>query len=459
MLPRRLALAAALVLATPSAGAAPGAKPVLEGGDACIKAEKGCDALKVGAPFAINSDLVAGEAGAIIRLGDGSSLDLAPGASLRIQPVMPIPIGPGEPVKTQTVTLLRGKLGVNASARGKVKRAVLFKGHHKAQIIVSGEASLSLKDETLSAVNLAGKLLATTANDWTDVPVQKAFSLSKDDPKPQLRDLLPAPKAAAGRSVTTSMSDASAALTLAWSAVPRAAGYEVRVARVGGPVLRRVTLRDAQVSLGGLPVGSYEARVQAQDEGGLDGDTSPPVRLAVMGIDLPPGGFRSASSAVQVAEGQTISFTASDGVEVAYDTGTAYVPVGKGFVMHGTTPRLLRFRTPGSTLDEALRVEPRSLAATVEIGPKNARWPRDTLTITVRLVNRTGGATPPNIKMEPLVTLGVTPVQATFQDDGAGGLKATIAPQPGKLPNVIRVEVKDQYGIFLGRNFLEVSGE
>lgn len=449
----------ALAAVPASTAAAPGNKPTLEAGDACLKTSKGCDPLKVGSPFPLNEELQAGEHGALIRLGDGTTLDLTPGTVLKIQVVMPVPLGPGAPVKSQTMALLSGKFQVDASPKNGAKRAILLRGPGKAQLIVSGTAVVSLRKETLSAVNLGGKMLATTANDWNDIPAGKALSLSKTEPKPQLRDTLPAPKITGGRWVTTTMADSSEALTLSWSEVPRAGSYEVRLVSASGEVLKRTSLgpRETSYSAAGLPPGSYELRLAVLDEGGLDGAAVPPVKLAVIDVGLPPGGFRSGPSAVQVAEGQTVTLGHAGGVELAYDKGTTYTPAGKGFVMRGDQLRLLRFRFPGATIDGLLRVEPRSLAAQVELSPRNARWPRDTISATVRLINKSGGAVPPDVKMVPTVTLGVAPLQVTFQEESYGVLKASIPPQPGQLPAALRIEVHDQHGIYLGRGFVEIA--
>ncbi len=443
----------------PSTEAAPGGKPVLQSGDACLKTSKGCDAIKAGATFATNEEIQVGEHGAIVKLGDGVLLDLAPGTALRIQMTMPIPLGAGEPVKAQTMTLVAGKLQVDASPRGKTRRAILLRGPRKSQLIVSGGAAISLKDETLSAVNLGGKMLATTASDWNEIPVGKAFSLSKTEPKPQLRDTLPAPAITGGRWVTTSLSEASEGLSVTWDAVPRAGAYELRLSTAAGAVVKRTTLppRETSLTFPGLAPGAYELRLAVVDEGGLDGAPVPPIHLAVLEVGLPPGGFRSGPSSVQVAEGQSLALAHGKGVELAYDKGTSYTPIGKEFVMRGDQARLLRFRIAGASLDGVLRVEPRSLAALVDLTPKDARWPRDTLSATIRLVNKSGGSIPPDVKMIPKVTLGVTPISVTFEEDGPGALKARIPAQPGPLPAALRIEVHDQHGIYLGRGFLEIA--
>ncbi len=444
-----------VALVAPAEAAPP--RATLLGGDACVQTSKGCAPIPQGGVLPSNEELKAGEGGARLRLTDGTTLELSPEASLKIQMTMPVPLGPGGPVKAQTMTLSSGRLRIDASPSGKTRRAVLLRGPRKAQLILSGESAVSLKDETLSAVNLSGKMLATTANDWSEIPPGKALSLTRTDPKPQLRDPLPTPRFTGGRWATTNLSDTP--LLLTWSEAPGARSYELRLLSDKGALLKRLPLgaERNEIKLPDLPPGSYEARLAALDEGGLESLTPQPARLALLAVGLPPGGFRSGPASVQVSEGQSLSLAHAAGVELAYDKGASYAPAGQEFVMRGDLPRLLRFRVPGATLDGTLQIEPRSLAAVVELAPKNARWPRDTVTGTIRLVNKSGSSLPSDVRMVPRVTLGVTPIEARFQEEGPGLLRVTIAPQAGSLPAALRIEVHDQHGIYLGRGFLEIA--
>jgi hypothetical protein len=58
--------------------------------------------------------------------------------------------------------------------------------------------------------------------------------------------------------------------------------------------------------------------------------------------------------------------------------------------------------------------------------------------------------------MVPRVTLDQEVLTPSWSREG-GRLRATIAPRGDKKPHVLRVEVSDQHGFPLGRNFLEVA--
>jgi hypothetical protein len=53
------------------------------------------------------------------------------------------------------------------------------------------------------------------------------------------------------------------------------------------------------------------------------------------------------------------------------------------------------------------------------------------------------------------VTLGVRPMDVAFRHRN-GGLSAKVYPQAGAGPWVMRVDVRDQFGMPLGRDFVEI---
>jgi hypothetical protein len=57
--------------------------------------------------------------------------------------------------------------------------------------------------------------------------------------------------------------------------------------------------------------------------------------------------------------------------------------------------------------------------------------------------------------MVPRVTLGVDALDVQFRQRGRV-LHGRVPPQPGAGPWVVRVDVADQFGLPLGRDFVEV---
>jgi hypothetical protein len=99
---------------------------------------------------------------------------------------------------------------------------------------------------------------------------------------------------------------------------------------------------------------------------------------------------------------------------------------------------------------------PRTAKADVEFGPRAPRWPGEMLAIRVRLSEPGGANAPTWIEARPKVTVGVDPVPVEFTREG-GWLTGALPAQPGPGPWVVRVEVADQHGFELGRDFVEVS--
>jgi hypothetical protein len=461
---RRVALCITFLsalLGPSGASGAPSSKPTVEHGDGCVRtaAEQACSPLEAGGAIPGGNEVVAGQGGALVRFSDGSTIELDAGATVRAGTTMSVPIGPGGAVKAQYVTLSVGKLHARVPAGTKPRAAVMVRGPHQTQVIVTSEAIVRAKGETLAVANLAGKMLATSSKDWSDVPPLKVRTLSRDEGKPQLRDMLPAPGVGPSRQVTSTVADGGELLRVAWLPVPGASLYEVRVVRVGEKGVTRLVAQgsDLGVTLGKLPPGQYEARVRAYDADEIAGAESAGIPMTVVGVTLPAGAFVAGPGLVQLSDGQQIELSPVDGLEAADDVGHDFAPAPASLAMRGGQGRVLRLRRKGGTVESKIRIEARTLGVDVELGPKRARWPQDSINVTVRLVNRAGGAVPSDVKLVPEVTLGLRPLDVSWKQESPALLRAIIPPQPVSGPTVVRVEVKDQYGLFLGRNFLEIE--
>ncbi len=60
------------------------------------------------------------------------------------------------------------------------------------------------------------------------------------------------------------------------------------------------------------------------------------------------------------------------------------------------------------------------------------------------------------VQLKPTVTLGIEPIEVAFTRDG-NRLTGTVPPNAAPGPWVLRVEVQDQFGALLGRDFLEIG--
>jgi hypothetical protein len=201
--------------------------------------------------------------------------------------------------------------------------------------------------------------------------------------------------------------------------------------------------------------GRYEVLVRGLNDQGLAGRWSPPLAVTLIGVALPEGAYVSTTGAINMSVGQEARFTHADGLELTYSGAKRFVPADSPVPLHGGERTMVSFRMPGS-LDLAIaKLQPRNVWAEVEVGPKTATWPNDRLTATVRLKSYNGEAPPSFIQAKPRVTVGVDPVEVTWKEAG-GVLTGSIPTGTGKGPWVVRVEVEDQFGWPLGRDFVEV---
>src|SRR5205814_10115292 len=77
--------------------------------------------------------------------------------------------------------------------------------------------------------------------------------------------------------------------------------------------------------------------------------------------------------------------------------------------------------------------------------------------ITIRASDGEGGAAPDTVELHPVVMLGVDELPVQFTRKGSI-LTAEVPapPAPGMGPWIVRVQVSDQFGNPVGRDFVEI---
>jgi hypothetical protein len=177
--------------------------------------------------------------------------------------------------------------------------------------------------------------------------------------------------------------------------------------------------------------------------------------VRVVGVTLPPGGY-SAGGDIFIGAGQEVHFSHTDGLEMTYEGAGRYVPASGAVTLYRGETTMVSFRVPGSLYPTTARLRPRGLYAHVALGPSRAVWPSDPIQIAIELRNKDGAAIPQWLELKTEVKLGIEPIQVAFTHDG-NRLVGTVPPTDKAGPWVLRVEVKDQFGALLGRDFLEIA--
>jgi hypothetical protein len=240
--------------------------------------------------------------------------------------------------------------------------------------------------------------------------------------------------------------------------VPSAARYELRLrAKDGSAEQRRRVAGATRLSEPFAPVtaGEYQLAIRAIDAEGIAGAWSVSDVLRVVGVALPPGGYASGGD-IFIGKGQEVSFSNTDGLEMTYEGAGRYVPASQAVSLYRGETTVVSFRVPGSVYPTTARLRPRSAYAHVKIGPSRAVWPKDPVEIVVELRTGAGQSVPDWLELKPEVKLGIEPIEVSFARQGSrlvGVVPATAVPGPW----VLRVEVKDQFGALLGRDFLEIA--
>lgn len=398
--------------------------------------------------------LTAGANGAEYLLPSQARLTLAPGAAVRVFPVpQQLQLTPGSKTATYSLALVHGRVDVQVPP--KPKSAVLISLGKSSAVIGAGRAAVLKRTEDFTVASFEGDVRTLVADHWQTLAPGTLSHLDNaraSSPEPTLAP----PKLAAGQRIWFSAGSAVPLAGFTLGAVERAAYYELRLRGQGGEQLRTIRggtqLAD---SFSAAAPGQYELVARTVDAEGIAGPWSAVEPVRVLGVSLPPGGYTAAGE-IFVGKGQEVRFSNVDGLEMTYEGAGRYVPASQAVSLYRGETTVVSFRLPGSLYPTTARLRPRSVYAHVGLGPQRAVWPRDSVQIAIDIRNKDGAPVPDWLEVKPDVLLGITPVEIAFTRDG-NRLVGTV-PQPDSAgPWVLRVEVKDQYGALLGRDFLEIA--
>lgn len=403
--------------------------------------------------------LTSSEAGAVIELPSRAHLRLAPHSTVRVFP-LPQLLGlkPGSRTWTWSFALQSGRVDVELPKTG--HDAVLASMGKLSAIVTAGKAAFRMEGGETTTANIDGEVRSLLDDHWQTIPLGWTATLSKDDPNAQAKPGLPAPTLTSPQRIWVSSNERVALRDFSWTAVPGAQRYELRLRRLpdGQVVDQRSSDRPEIASgLGAVEPGKYAVALRSIDHRGMEGLWSAEAQLRVIGVVLPPGAY-STERAIYLGPDQQVQFTHTDGLDMTYVGAGRYFPAAQGAGLYRGQKTVVGFRIPGTYDTGVARLEPRGIYADVQIGPQRALWPRDPISIAIQLKSRNGGEIPAFIQAVPKVTVGIDPVDVSFEQEG-NTLRAMVPPSATRGPWILRVDVTDQYGGPLGHDFLEIAAQ
>jgi hypothetical protein len=397
----------------------------------------------------------AGPNGAEYQLPSLARLSLSPGASVRVFPNhQELQLAPGTKTTTYSLALIQGRIDITVPT--KPRSAVLCSMGKVSAVVSAGQATLLTHGEQTTVASVDGDVRTLAADHWLTLTPGTLSHFSGDHgtaPEPTVS----APALTPGQRLWFSAGDPVAVTGFAFGQVPNAHRYELRLRAADGSVQLRSVQGRTRLEDPFAPVapGQYELTARSLDVQGIAGRWSKPEPVRVVGVTLPPGGY-AAGGDIFIGKGQEVRFSNTDGLEMTYEGAGRYVPASQGVTLYRGETTMVSFRVPGSVYPTSARLRPRGLYAHVALGPSRAVWPTDSVQIAVELRSKNGEGVPEWVELKTEVKLGIEPIEVTFTRDG-NRLVGTVPPVDRPGPWVLRVEVKDQFGALLGRDFLEIA--
>jgi hypothetical protein len=329
-----------------------------------------------------------------------------------------------------------------------------------------GEAHVVVTEDHAGAASWAGGALVRQGKHTLVLEPGQATSIAADGVL-VARPVAPSPQWAApvGRldepqPLAVALDSRSGALGLTWRPLADVSGYrfEIGADESFTKVTETITLRADQHAyvVRNLPEGNYYGRVIALDRDGVGSRPSTLAPLRVIAVSTPDGGVVDREGVVVVApQGSNVQLSGHTNLEMAVDDHK-FRPAASELKVD-ETPHLVRLRFEGDYGRETrLHVEPRALKADITLGPAWARWPDDTIEMSIAISDPSGRFDPESVQPKVEVLLGIEPVDVEWKREGTR-LTARLAPRTTTRPEVLRVIVRDQGGVQLGRNFLEIE--
>jgi hypothetical protein len=176
----------------------------------------------------------------------------------------------------------------------------------------------------------------------------------------------------------------------------------------------------------------------------------------VVGVDLPPGALIQKNDTILLGSDQTVTLSHAQGLTLTTADHRVNVPADAPFGLAKQDHASILVHPPDGGSPTMLSLARRENLVTAWVGPKYATWPMDPVDLRIDLKDDHGNPLNPSIKPTMHVTIGIEPMPVEWVNEGTS-FRAQIPAQTGRGPWVVRLEVLDQHGVIIGRDFVEVD--
>lgn len=367
---------------------------------------------------------------------------------------------PGKKIPTYTVIVRRGLVDVDLPESVDSHVAVAVGGSTDARIITfSGSTSVHVSGRSITAASYSGIATVYQGTRLAKLPSGVVRQFRANGAVTD-RALLDATPWIGGRRVWVAQPDSAASPGgYVWSPVEGASGYFValRNHRTKQAVVDTFVKTPIVEALAkGVTPGKYELSITAVDEDGFCSSKRGTVPIHVVGLDVPGGAVLLPKDTVQVAPEQRVRLTHAEGLRLTTADHRTNVPAWEPFGLEGLDRAVVLIHPKDGGDAAPITLLRRQPSVSAWVGPKLATWPDDPVNLQVSFVDGQGRPTPDAIQPSVRVMVGTEAVDVDWHKQGSLWQARLKSPPKGKGPWVVRLEILDQYGSIIGRDFAEI---
>ena len=397
---------------------------------------------------------------ATFELPGGGTVSFFPDteASLLTDPQM-LMLLPSKKTPTFSVILRKGRVDIDVPDKNPPVVAVAVGTPADTRVVtLSGKASLRADGHNVTAVSYVGLTTVTQGPKLLRLPngTKRTF-LGKSGFQEQ--PLLKATSWIGGKKVWLALRNSVEVSGYSWAPISGAASYAVALRnQTTAQIVAKASTKEPIFESTGLKLtpGQFELEVAGVDREGFLSPEHRSLGITVVGVDLPPGALIQKNDTILLGSDQTVTLTHAQGLTLTTADHRVNVPADAPFGLAKQDHASILVHPPDGGSPTMLSLARRENLVTAWVGPKYATWPMDPVDLRIDLKDDHGNPLNPSIKPTMHVSIGIEPMPVDWVNEGTS-FRAQIPAQTGRGPWVVRLEVLDQHGVIIGRDFVEVD--